>query len=226
MKNYDITGQTFGHWTVIRKDDPHPGCRNSYWICRCVCGTERSVNRSTLVNGRSSSCGCVPSDKRKGINMTHGMSRTRLFHEWTSMRRRCSNPNGKCAKNYCLKGITVCEEWNKFELFRDWAFANGYSDSMTIDRIDNDKGYSPDNCRWVPFANQARNKTNNRIVEYNGEKWCLRTLCTHLGFPYKTAHRRYMSALRAGKPINIEKLFEPVHSEKIATRYRNQSSDQ
>lgn len=222
MNKHDITGKTFGYWTVLHRDKPHKGKQNSYWICQCACGAVRSVNRSTLVNGRSQSCGCKPSDNRKGINKTHGMSKTRIYHEWLSMRRRCSSPNIKCASSYFEKGITVCDEWkDDFCAFHEWALENGYNDNLTIDRIDNSIGYSPSNCRWISFEAQQSNKTNNVYIDYNGEKWCLRTLCNHIGFPYKTAHRRYMRAKRAGKPILAEKLLEPIHLEKIPIKYRN-----
>lgn len=219
MKAIDMTGMQFGYWTVLRKDNPHHGSKNSFWVCQCKCGNIRVITRSTLLSGRSLSCGCKPSGNRKGINRTHGMSKTRLYHEWVSMRRRCNNPNDKFAKNYCLKGIRVCEQWNAFDSFRDWALSNGYSDDLTIERIDNSKGYCPENCRWIPLIEQARNKTNTRFIEYEGEIWCLGTLSAHLNFPYKTVNRRYNRLLKAGKPITVEKLFEPIHTEKIAKKY-------
>ena len=225
MENYDLTGKTFGYWTVLKKDVPQHGKQNSRWICKCKCGCIKSVMRFTLINGRSQSCGCKPSQNRKGINKTHGMSKTRLYHEWVSMRRRCSNPNAKCAESYYEKGITVCDEWDKqFEPFRDWALDNGYTDDLTIDRIDNSKGYFPENCRWVPFDEQQRNKTNNVYVEYEGKMWCLRTLCTQLGFPYKLAHSRMSRASKKGKSLSTNELFAPIHTEKIAYKYRNHKS--
>lgn len=221
MDKYDLSGKQFGFWTVLHKDEPHPGKRNSFWVCQCKCGEIRTINRSTLVNGQSKSCGCWDSPNKKGINQIHGMSRTRLYHEWVSMRNRCKNPNDKSASSYYLKGISVCKEWNSdFSAFRDWALSNGYSDSLTIDRIDNSKGYSPDNCRWVSMAEQQQNRTNNVYVEYNGKQWCLRTLCTEIGFPYKLAHRRYKRAKTSGKTISAEILFTPIHTEKIAHKYR------
>ena len=227
MKNYDISGKTFGNWEVLCKDIPRPGCRNSFWICRCVCGTVRSVNRSTLVSGRSSSCGCVQSENRKGINRTHGMSKSRLYHEWASMKRRCSNPKDKSACSYFGKGITVCEEWiSDFTAFRDWALSNGYADDLTLDRIDNNAGYSPNNCRWVSNADQQQNKTTTVYIDYAGKRWCLRTLCEHIGFPYKLAHRRYTRAVKAGKVVSADLILAPVHAEKIAYKYRNHSGDQ
>ena len=220
MPNYDITGNRYGYWTVLRKDVVHPGKRNSYWICECQCGTIKSVTRSSLVNGESLSCGCRPSESRKGINATHGMSRTRIYKEWLLMKHRCKT-NSDYSRYYIDKGIKVCDEWeNEFVAFNDWALSHGYSDDLTIDRIDNDKGYSPDNCRWVTRAEQARNKTNNIFVEYNGKSWCLRTLCAHVGFPYKLAHRRYTRLIKRGAKVNTDDLLAPVHSEKIALKYR------
>ena len=221
MFKTDLTGETFGYWTVLGKDESFHGGQNTRWICRCKCGAIKSILRFTLTNGRSQSCGCKISDKRKGINKTHGMSRTRLYHEWVSMRKRCNDPNNKFAYRYCNRGIKVCREWNDhFEPFYEWAINNGYADDLTIDRIDNDKGYCPENCRWVSLDEQARNKSSNIFIEYQGKEWCLRTLCVEIGFPYKTAHRRYMRAKKSGKPIMPEKILEPIHKEKIAFRYR------
>ena len=220
MNSKDITGMEFGYWTVLYRDKPHPNKRNAFYICHCVCGNVKAVNRSTLVNGRSQSCGCIKYD-RSGVNSTHGMSKSRIYHEWVSMRRRCKDTKGKFAENYALKGITVCPEWESdFLAFRDWAYSSGYTDQLTIDRIDNSKGYFPDNCRWIPFEEQQRNKTNNVYVEYNGETWCLRTLCGKLGFPYKTAHRRYIRMKNKGLPIDTEKLVAPIQENKIAKCYR------
>lgn len=220
MSDYDITGKRFGYWTVIQRDKPHPNTRNSYWICRCDCGEVRAVNRSTLISGRSKSCGCMPI-KRTGINKTHGLSNTRIYKEWLSMRQRTKIVTGKTAKSYSLRGIHVCDEWeNDFISFYAWAIENGYNDSLTIDRIDNDKGYCPDNCRWVTIEEQQSNKQNTVLVDYGGEKWCLRTLCESVGFPYKTAHRRYLRMMNRGDTIDTNKLIAPVDESKIAFRFR------
>ena len=222
MNQYDITGEHFGNWTVLKRDKPHKGKQNSYWICKCICGTTRTVSRSSLISGRSISCGCAISDKRKGINKTHGMSKTRLYHEWVAMRRRCKDDKGRCSKSYFKKGISVCEEWeNSFENFMEWSNKNGYSDNLTIDRINNDDGYNPNNCRWVTIEEQQQNKSNNIFIQYNGQQWCLRTLCKEIGFPYKTAHLRYKRAVNSGKEISTEKLFSPIQTNKIAKKYRS-----
>lgn len=223
MLNYDITGQKFGYWTVLNKD---PDCSKSYskWICRCECGTIKSVARQSLVTGRSRSCGCHRADNLKGINSTHGMSTTRLYKEWLSMRGRC-NPkrNNIFAKHYIKNKITVCDEWNaSFETFKNWALSNGYADNLTIDRIDNNKGYFPQNCRWITKTEQQSNKSNTVRVLYNGEWRCLRTLCGEINFPYKTAHRRLQRMKAKGIPIDTNKLFKPIDPKYIPFRYRNE----
>lgn len=221
MSKNDISGHKFGYWTVLRRDTEFKGSY-SKWICQCECGSVRSVSRSSLISGRSSSCGCHSFDNRKGMNATHGMSKTRLYHEWTSMRRRCSHAEPR-TKNAHYLNISVCDEWNNsFVAFRDWAMSNGYSDSLTIDRIDNSKGYCPENCRWITIAEQQSNRTNTIYVDYNGEKWCLRTLCNKIGFPYKNAHRRFQKMMKRGQPIDTDKLFAPIDSKYISFRYRNE----
>lgn len=101
---------------------------------------------------------------------THGEGNSRLYHAWSAMKQRCSNPNNRKYDSYGGRGITVCDEWaNSYLAFKKWAIENGYSDCLTIDRIDNEKGYSPDNCRWITNKDQQRNKRNNRLVTINGE---------------------------------------------------------
>jgi len=208
----DITGETFGYWTVVEKDVPQFGKRNSRWICRCVCGNTKSLLRFTLVNGSSKSCGCMSHKNLKGVNKTHGMSKTRLYREWLAMKNRCRYQYNKNAENYYLKGIKVCEEWNNnFEAFQSWALSNGYGDNLTLDRIDNALGYSPNNCRWVSLAEQSRNRTNTIFVDYNGQMKCLRTICQEINFPYKLAHSRYYLAKKKGIILPTYKLFEPPH---------------
>lgn len=222
MSSYDITGKKFGYWTVLNRD---LDCQKSYskWICRCECGTIKSVAGQSLVRGDSRSCGCHRADNLKGINSTHGMSKTRLYHLWSAMRGRC-NPSRTSAttKGYVDRGIAVCDEWkNSFESFMGWSLANGYADNLTIDRVNNNLGYSPDNCRWITIEEQQSNKRNTVYVTYNGKKRCLRTLCEEIGFPYKTAHKRLQKMKARNIPIDIEKLFEPIKTKYIPFRYRN-----
>lgn len=210
MKNFDITGNTYGYLTVIERYGMDNNRRNSTWLCECKCGNRSVVNRSALVSGHTISCGCRQYESK---NITHGMSKTRIYHEWLSMRRRCYGASKKDFKDYQGKGITVCDEWkNDFLAFRDWSYENGYSDDLTIDRIDNGKGYAPDNCRWITIGEQQANKTNTVKILYNGEYRCLRTVCMEIGFPYKLAHQRYKTITRRGEKASPEVLFAPSHA--------------
>lgn len=219
-KNTDITDKKYGLLTVISRDFDFKDQKHTKWICKCECGNIKSIYKDALISGKTKSCGCQMYKGKKGINSTHGMSNTRIYHEWISMRKRCK-PNTRDSKNYFDRGISVCDEWKSdFMAFYKWAIENGYNDSLTIDRIDNNKGYFPNNCRWMPIEMQQSNKTNNVYFDYNGKKYCLRGLCEDKGFPYKTAHRRMQRMKARGEEIDIEKLLEPIHEEKIAFRYR------
>ncbi len=142
------------------------------WTCKCVCGKIVSKDTKSLVEGSTKSCGCKKIELRNqsGKYMKHGMYETRLYRIWASMRNRCTNSTNPAYKDYGGRGITVCNEWNEFTVFMDWALNNGYSDDLTIDRIDVNGNYEPDNCRWATFSVQANNKRTSRYIEYRGEK--------------------------------------------------------
>ncbi len=210
MNGFDLTGKTFGYLTVIRREGLDNTRRNSTWLCECKCGKYTIVTRASLVSEHTISCGCRQFESK---NFTHKMSKTRLYYTWYNMRVRCNRDTGKNFKDYKGRGITVCNEWEKdFVAFMEWAHANGYTEEMTIDRIDNNKGYSPDNCRWVPMAEQQRNKTTTIYINYNGEKRRLRDVCIETGFPYKRAHKRYRKLIEKGEEVTAEYIFAPVKS--------------
>lgn len=121
---------------------------------------------------------------------THGMSRSRLYHIWNSMKMRCANPKAISYKYYGGKGITVCEEWQTFEPFWRWAGANGYADGLTIDRIDNNGNYTPDNCRWATPKEQQNHTSYTRILEHHGEKRSVMEWSENLGIPSTTLYNR------------------------------------
>jgi hypothetical protein len=150
-------GEKFGNLTVLEfshKDKWH----KSYYICKCDCGNITTARDTTLKFHKNPSCGCVK-------NIKHGMNRTRLHRIWCNMKTRCLNKNSPQYKYYGKIGITLCEEWKTFEPFLKWALGNGYNDKLSIDRIDFNGGYSPQNCRWVDnhiqSANQRKRKSKS-----------------------------------------------------------------
>lgn len=124
------------------------------------------MNSSHLTDRRSVMPGGAPFGNHN--HLKHGKRHTRIYNIWRAMRQRCSNPNCINYMRYGGKGVMVCNEWNDFETFYEWSMQNGYSDDLTIDRIDNDKGYEPSNCRWVTIIQQANNKRANRRITMNG----------------------------------------------------------
>ena len=170
----DLTGQKFGKLTVIERAEKDKR-GNVQWLCECECGNKKVVRGYQLTSNKTKSCGCLVGHN----NGVHYKTRTRLFNIWASMKQRCSDKNSNNYKNYGAKGIKVCDEWqNNFVAFSNWAKANGYNDKLTIDRIDNKKGYEPSNCRWVDMKTQQRNKSNNHLVTINGETKCVAEWCS------------------------------------------------
>lgn len=201
MNPDEYIGRRFGKLVVVGYDGMRKG-RQSFWNCVCDCGKCITTAGCRLRNGTCQSCGCLKGKKNNKFNLKHNMSKTRLYREWARVVFRGSSENWNNAHRYIKRGITVCDEWKKFEPFMEWALANGYDDGLTIDRIDNDKGYSPDNCRWISHKMQQRNKGNTIYVEYRGEKKPLVEWVEELNVDYRLVYAR----LRRG--WKIEDAFE------------------
>lgn len=163
----DMAGQRFGRLTVIKRCASTPSGQAT-WICVCDCGTKCFISGANMRKGNTKSCGCLHDKSARERFSKHCKSGTRLNAVWKAMNQRCFNPSDKNYARYGGRGITVCDEWRRdFQAFYEWAMANGYDEnapvgSCTIDRIDNDKGYSPDNCRWVDMKTQNNNKHNRK----------------------------------------------------------------
>lgn len=170
----DLTGQHFGRLVVVKRVENSKD-NSAHWLCKCECGNETIVRSYLLRNGHTKSCGCLQADRTSEAHTKHGATRLdcnrsmqRLYRIWTNIKTRTTNHNVKAFKNYGERGVSICDEWNDFESFKDWSLENGYQDDLTIDRIDVDGNYCPDNCRWVTYKEQNRNKRNTKIV-YKGK---------------------------------------------------------
>lgn len=122
--------------------------------------------------------------------VVHGMSRTRLYHIWNSMKQRCVNPNAISYKYYGEKGIEVCKEWQSFETFRSWALANGYADNLSLDRIDGNGNYEPSNCRWATNKEQQNHTSYNRLYTYKGETLSIMQWAEKMGIHPNMLYKR------------------------------------
>ena len=164
----DLRGQRFGRLLVIGATSRNG---RGYSVCRCDCGKHFTTRNDGLKSGETVSCGCYNKDRAaRGDNRrTHGQAGKPLYRTWQNMKNRCYNKNVRQYKDYGGRGITVCDEWrNSYSAFEAWARGNGYEDGLTIDRIDNDGNYCPENCRWVTRDEQQINKRYNHTAEING----------------------------------------------------------
>lgn len=184
MTNYEFNG------CVVLKRAENKG-KNVCWLCRCYCGNNFVVRSTDIRTGNTKSCGCLNKKLAGDRARKHGNRNSRLYNIWNNMKMRCINPNSISFKNYGGRGIKVCDNWfNSFENFYKWAMNNGYDNTLTLDRIDNDGDYKPSNCKWSDYTHQERNRRNNHILEYNNEKHTIAEWSELTGIPYKTLWKR------------------------------------
>lgn len=201
----DLSGKRVGKLTVLERVEDHiqkSGAPKAMWRCRCDCGNERIVYGQVLRSGKIIDCGCGSFERRSAISTaiatTHGGSDTRLYRVWRAMRERCNSRTSKNFKDYGARGIKVFGEWEIFENFRDWAFSHGYDQYAkrgitTLDRINVNGNYEPENCRFVEQATQCRNKRNNWNIEFNGKTQCLTDWAKETGIKRLTLRHRLKS---------------------------------
>lgn len=202
----DLTGQRFGRLVVLSENGrSHSGKKR--WLCQCDCGNQTCVVAGDLRSGRTRSCGCLHKESAKIKATKHGKRYSRLYRIWCSIKRRTCVKTDSGYSKYGGRGIGICDEWKQsFESFSEWSLLNGYSDDLTIDRIDNEKGYSPENCRWTTEDVQSRNKRNNVWITYRGETHVLSDWAKLTGLSFTTIRHRLDSGWTVERALT-----EPAH---------------
>lgn len=190
----DLTGFEFDRIKVTGFSHKKSG--HIYWNCVCSCGTKTTVNTQRLRNGATKSCGCLARDKARVtcISRTkHGQSKrsstTKLYTSWANMKQRCNNSSRSDSMWYHDKGIKVCEKWMSFDGFID-DMSESYFDGASLDRVDNSLGYFKENCRWIDFSKQSRNRTDNRILVIDGVEICMADAAEKYNINYNTLRSR------------------------------------
>ena len=211
-KRLDLTGQRVGRLTVVEACENYvskTGRKYSAWLCRCDCGNYKKVLTINIRQKTVRSCGCLAKkvhsqSVQKAIKAStkHGDTGSRLYQIWAAMKRRCYNPNTAYYEIYGGRGVTVCESWQNYVPFKEWAYSVGYTDTLTLDRIDCDGDYTPNNCRWISIQEQQRNRRNNRRYEYNGNYYTVQEIAAMTGLKPRTVQGR----IEQGWPI--EKVIE------------------
>lgn len=210
--NEKYVGKKSGHLTIIEvwrdKEKKETMCR-----CMCDCGNTHISYVSKVISGKVASCGCQKGNKK------HNAHGSRLYRIWQAMKSRCLNPNTANYKYYGGRGINVCDEWMEFAPFAEWAKEHGYSDNLTIDRKDIDKGYCPDNCEWVTMKHQNNHhKSNIYQIEMDGEKYSLRDFVDLIGESYS----KIQTQLNRGK-ITVESLEQKYNGELTLNMYQKKA---
>ena len=205
-KIIDIAGQRFGRLKVVKFIERIN--KKSLFECICDCGNIKNIDSKNLKKGTTKSCGCLSKENsiQQGLknSKTHGKTNTKLYHKWIDIKNRCYNKNDTSYKHYGGRGIVVCNEWkNDFQTFYDWAMANGYSDNLTIDRIDNSLGYSPENCRWATRKEQANNRRSNKLLKYNGKTQNLTQWANELCINYDVLRNRLKRGWSIEKTLSL-----------------------
>lgn len=201
-----MTGKRFGRLTVLKFSGTDTGGRTK-WLCRCDCGNEKIIDGYKIRSGNTQSCGCYQAEMRGKSKITHGMTNSRLYSIWCGMKARCTNPKNPEYGQYGGRGIKICSEWQQFENFAVWAFSNGYSDELSIDRINVNGNYSPQNCRWATSFEQQNNKQYNHKLTVYGITHTIAEWAQITGLKYDTIERR----VNAYGWNDADAVLTPVH---------------
>lgn len=199
-KKPNLIGQKFGRLTVTELYGTAKGHKQR-WKCVCDCGGEAVVTTNNLTSGQVKSCGCYQKEVRSKTKYKHGMSHSRIYRIWSNMKARCETETNKAYELYGGRGISVCAEWEEFIPFRDWALSNGYQDNLTLDRINNDGNYEPENCRWATPKEQGNNTRCCHYITYNGETKTVRGWEEALGYSRGIIYSRLKSGWSVERAI-------------------------
>lgn len=179
-RRIDIQGEQFGNITVLENAGVDNG-GNSLWKCKCTCGREIIRSYSNIVRSAGVGCKECKNEYLRKTHYKHGDTDTRLHNIWLHMRHRCQSTTDADYKNYGERGIAVCDEWQEYQAFKEWALSNGYADDLTIERVNVDDGYNPSNCKWIPKGEQTNNRRNTKYFTINGTRKTLSDWCKEYG---------------------------------------------
>lgn len=200
-KYKDRTGERFGRVVVLGRAE-NSACGRTRQRCKCDCGRIFVTDTQNLVNGDCKSCGCLHKELLGDAHRTHGLSKEAIYAVWSMMIQRCENANNKAYKDYGSRGISVCEEWHKFDVFYAWAISSGYSKGLTIERKNVNGDYCPENCTWITMKEQMRNRRNVELYEgKTSVEWE-----AELGLPPRLLnHQKSMRKLSLGEVVEAYK---------------------
>lgn len=201
-------GDKYGLLTIIEEaEGRYSGKhRRRIFLCKCDCGNFKKIALNSLRTGHTKSCGCIKkiTARKNGLKgVTHGMSDTKLYDVWRGMKKRCYLESNPSYEDYGGRGIKVCESWlSSFEVFSEWAIANGYEEKLSIERIDVNGDYEPDNCEWIPLSRQSLNKRNTRYITHNNKTLTLREWSEKLDLSYGALKRRLQVGWSVEETLN------------------------
>ena len=202
MNVSEMVGKRYGYLTVLHIAEKKDKSGRKYLVCKCDCGNVKIIAAGHVRSGASKSCGCKGKEAVIKRCTTHGKSNSRLFTIWQGIKRRCNNQNDQSFDHYGGRGISMCKEWSDdFQSFYEWSMSNGYSDDLTIDRIDVNGNYEPSNCRWATRKTQSRNKRNNHFVSINGVNQCISDWCKVSPVSMTTIYQRIRNGWDIEKAI-------------------------
>lgn len=223
-KFIDHTGERFGNLVALKHEirlTKHG--KVAFWFCRCDCGTEKWISANNLTRGNTISCGCKQEEHLNHVPNPLKRNNPRLYSIWTGMKTRCLNPNSSRYSDYGGRGVTVCFEWMEFNNFCLWAIDNGYQDGLTLERIDNDKSYCPENCTWISLEDQAKNKRNLRFYTYDGKTMHLAAWAREYNLDYGILYDRLALGMPFEKALTYKKtpyfripVINPEDDERVA----------